>query len=34
MQFFPSIFGHVEIHIDPRDPRKAARRRPVVRSAR
>lgn len=33
MQFFPSLFGHVEIHIDPRDPRKA-RRRPVVRSAR
>jgi len=33
MQFFPSVFGHVEIRIDARDPRKA-RRRPVVRSAR
>jgi hypothetical protein len=32
MQFFPTLFGHIEVHIDSRDPRKA-RRRPVVRSA-
>ena len=30
-QFFPSLFGHIEVHVDARDPRKA-RRRPVVRS--
>jgi hypothetical protein len=33
MQFFPALFGHVEVRIDTRDPRRA-RRRPIVRSGR
>ena len=33
MAFFPTSFGHVEIRIDSRDP-KRPRRRPVVRSGR
>jgi hypothetical protein len=33
MQFFPLLFGHVEVRIDTRDPRRA-RRRPIVRSGR
>ena len=33
MEFFPTWFGHFEVRIDTRDPRKA-RRRPVVRSGR
>ena len=33
MQFFPALFGHLEVHVDTRDPRRA-RRRPVVRSGR
>jgi hypothetical protein len=32
MQFFPVLFGHIEVRVDSRDPRRA-RRRPVVRSA-
>jgi hypothetical protein len=31
MEFFPGLFGHIEVHVDSRDPRRA-RRRPVVRS--
>jgi len=33
MAFFPTLFGHVEIRTDSRDPRRA-RRCTVVRSAR
>jgi hypothetical protein len=33
MAFFPTLFGHVEIRIDSRDP-KRSRRRPIVRSDR
>jgi hypothetical protein len=33
MAFFPTLFGHVEIRIDSRDPRRA-RRRPLVRAGR
>lgn len=33
MEFFPMPFGHIEIRIDSRDPRRS-RRRPVVRSGR
>ena len=33
MAFFPYLFGHVEIRIDSRDP-KRARRRPMVRAGR
>jgi len=33
MEFFPAPFGHIEIRIDPRNP-KRARRRPIVRTAR
>jgi hypothetical protein len=33
MQFFPALFGHIEVRIDTRDPRRA-RRRPIVRSGR
>jgi hypothetical protein len=31
MEFFPGLFGHIEVHVDSRDPRRARRRR-VVRS--
>jgi hypothetical protein len=34
MEFFPGVFGHIEVHVDSRDPRRARRRRPVVRSGR
>ena len=33
MTFFPTLFGHVEIRIDSRDPR-SPRRRPIVRRGR
>jgi hypothetical protein len=33
MEFYPSVFGHIELHVDPRTPRKL-RRRPIRRSAR
>jgi hypothetical protein len=33
MEFYPAPFGHIEIRVDTRDP-KRARRRPVVRSGR
>jgi hypothetical protein len=33
MTFFPTLFGHVEIRVDSRDPRRA-RRRPIVMSGR
>jgi hypothetical protein len=34
MAFFPTLFGHVEIRIDSRDPRQSRRRRPIVRAGR
>jgi hypothetical protein len=30
MEFYPSVFGHIEIRTDPRSPRKL-RRRPATR---
>jgi hypothetical protein len=30
MEFYPSIFGHIEVRTDPRNPRKL-RRRPATR---
>jgi len=34
MTFFPTLFGHVEIRVDGRDPRSARRRAMVRRGAR
>ena len=31
MEFFPALFGHIEVKVDSRDPRRVGRRRPVVR---
>ena len=33
MEFFPAPFGHIQIRVDSRDPRRS-RRRPIVRSGR